>query len=121
MKNQGWEEVARLTPAQSAALAAQPVDPAERERLSRLNADLARQDQADIDAQAAYAAQPYYVYPTVPYYAYGYGYGYGYPYYYPWVPGVSLSLGFSRGWGGHRGWHGGGRWRRIAGRTTGRA
>ncbi|MDM0111870.1 hypothetical protein QTI66_06890 [Variovorax sp. J22R133] len=59
------------------------------------------------------AAYPYpapaYGYPA-PVYApapvYGYGYGYGYPYAYPPI-GVSLNLGYSRGWGGgyyRRGW-----------------
>lgn len=62
----------------------------------------------------AYAAPPVYVAPPPVYvqpgYGYGYGgYGYGYasPFYAP--VGVSLNLGYSRGWGGgHR--HGG--WRR---------
>lgn len=47
-----------------------------------------------------YAPAPVYVAP-----AYGYGYGYGYAPYYPPV-GLSLNLGYSRGWGGGRG-----RWR----------
>lgn len=46
-----------------------------------------------------YAPAPVYVAP-----AYGYGYGYAPAYAYPPV-GVSLNLGYSRGWGGH------GRWR----------
>lgn len=101
------QPVARLTPAQSAALASRSLDPAEQERLSKLDAQVLREDQADLDAQRqAYA--PAYGY-SAPY-AYPY---YGYPYYggfYPWVPGVSFSFGYSRGWGhrgwGHRGWGG---------------
>ena len=106
------QPVARLTPAQNAALATRSLDPAERDRLARLDAQVQREDQADIEAQrqSAYAQSyvysapaPYYAYP---YYAYPYS---GYPYYggfYPWVPGVSLSFGFRGGWGGHRGWGG---------------
>ena len=53
-------------------------------------------------AAPAYAAP---VYPAPVYVQPGYGYGYGYAPYYPPV-GVSLNLGYSRGWGGggHRGW-----------------
>lgn len=48
------------------------------------------------------APAPVYVAP-----AYGYGYGYGYAPAYAYPPiGLSLNLGYSRGWGGHRG-----RWR----------
>lgn len=61
-------------------------------------------------AAPAYYAAPVYATPVVPapvyvQPGYGYGYGYGYaPYAYPPV-GVSLNLGYSRGWGGgHRGW-----------------
>ncbi|MGI4778305.1 MAG: hypothetical protein ACRYGA_09325 [Janthinobacterium lividum] len=59
-------------------------------------------------APAYYAAPPVYaapVYAAPVYVQPGYGYGYGYaPYAYPPV-GVSLNLGYSRGWGGgHRGW-----------------
>ncbi len=52
-------------------------------------------------AAPAYAAP---VYPAPVYVQPTYGYGYGYAPYYPPV-GVSLNLGYSRGWGGgHRGW-----------------
>lgn len=110
--------IARLTPAQSAALAARPLDPAERDRLARLDAQVQREDQADIAAQrqAAIARSYAYVAPT-PFYTYGYPY-YGYPYYgypyygySPWVPGISFSFGYRHGWGGHHGGHGG-HWRR---------
>ncbi len=103
------QPVARLTPAQSAALASRPLDQAERERLGRLDTQVQREDQADIEAQRqaaiaqsyAYSAPaPYYVYP---YYDYPY---YGFPYYGGFYPGVSLSFGFRGGWGGHRGWGG---------------
>jgi len=54
-----------------------------------------------IDPTAAAVASTYYYQPY--YYP-----AYGYPYYpYGWYPGVSVSLGWGRGWGG-RGWHGGG-------------
>ena len=96
--------VARLTPAQSAALASQPVDPAERARYAAADAQVARDDQA---AQTYTYAYPYSA--PAPVYSYGY---YGYPgaYYggfYPWFPGLSLSLGFG---GYYRGgyYHGGG-------------
>jgi hypothetical protein len=66
--------------------------------------------------QPAYAAPPpVYAQPAPVYYpapvyvqpAYGYGYGYGYPGAYAYPPvGLSLNLGYSRGWRG-----GGGRWR----------
>ena len=58
---------------------------------------------APVYAQAApaYYPAPVYVQPA-------YGYGYAAPYIYPPI-GLSLNLGYSRGWGG--GWHGGGRWR----------
>jgi len=103
--------VARLTPAQSAALAAQPINQADRDRIAQDNAQVQREDQADIDAQRqAYT----YAYPATPYY-YGTPYYAPYPYYgyyggfYPWAPALSLSFGYSRGWGGYRGgWHGGG-------------
>jgi hypothetical protein len=96
--------VARLTPAQSAALA-RPLDPAERDRIARDNAQVQRDDQADIAAQQqAYT----YVYPSTPYY-YGAPYPYYYGGFYPWAPALSLSFGYYRGWGGYRGgWHGGG-------------
>jgi hypothetical protein len=99
---------ARLTPAQSAAIAQQqPLNQADRVRLAQDNAQVQRED-AYGQSQAA-AAQPYpYAYPVAPYYDYGY-YGYPYPYYggfYPFFPGVSLSLGFRGGFRG--GFHGGG-------------
>jgi hypothetical protein len=54
-----------------------------------------------------YVAPPVYVHPGYGYGYGGYGYGYGSPFYSP--IGLSLNLGYSRGWGGgHR--HGG--WRR---------
>ena len=104
------QPIARLTPAQSAALATRPLDPAERDRLARLDGQVQREDQADVDAQrqAAFAQSYAYAAPA-PYYAYPY---YGYPYYggyYPWVPGVAFSFGYAYrgGWGGyHRGWGG---------------
>ncbi len=53
---------------------------------------------APVYVQPGYAPAPVYVQPS---------YGYAQPYYYPPV-GVSLNLGYSRGWGGggwgHRGW-----------------
>ena len=56
-------------------------------------------------AAPAYPA-PVYVAPAPVYVAPGYGYGYGYAPAYAYPPvGVSLNLGYSRGWGGH------GRWR----------
>ena len=107
------QPVARLTPAQSAALANRTLDPAERDRLAQLNAQVQSEDQA-AQAYSYVAPAPYYAYPynAYPYYAYPYYGGF-----YPWVPGVSLSFGFHRGWGGHRGsggrgWGGGGRWHR---------
>lgn len=112
--------VARLTPAQSDALASRPIDPAESARIAQDNAQVQREDQADIDAQRqaytyAYPATPYYY--GTPYYAAPYGYYGGF---YPWAPALSLSFGYSRGWGGYRGgyrgghgaWRGGGRWHR---------
>ena len=101
--------VARLTPSQSAALADRPLDQAERDRYAADNAQVQREDQADLDAQRR--AQVYtYAYPAP--YSYGY-YGYGVPYYgyggfAPWYPGVSLSFGFRGGYYGHRGYYGGG-------------
>lgn len=121
--------VVRLTPAQSAALPTRPLNADERARLERQNAEVQREDQAALEAERQAAVVPYaytYGYPVAPIAPYGYGY-YGYPGYgagysglYPWVPGISLSLGYSayRGWGGHRHWRGhghghrGGRWRR---------
>lgn len=103
--------IARLTPAQSAALAARPLDPAERDRLARLDAQVQREDQADLAAQrqAAIAQSYAYVVPAPLYYTYPYGYPYyGYS---PWMPGISLSFGYHRGWGGHH-WSGRGHWRR---------
>jgi len=108
--------VARMTPAQSAALASRPIDPAERDRYAAANAQVQREDQAAVDAQYAPAytyayppAYPAYTYAYPPAYpAYSYGY-YGYPYYggfYPFYPGVSLSFGFRGGYRGG-GWHGG--------------
>ena len=98
--------VARLTPAQSAALANRPIDPAERDRYAAANAQVQRDDQAAVDAQSySYAYPPAYSYPVYPAYSYGY---YGSPYYggfYPFYPGVSLSFGFR---GGYRGGYGGG-------------
>lgn len=106
--------VARLTPAQSAALAAQPIDPAERDRYAKASAEVQREDQANLDAQRqAAVVVPYtYAYPA----PYSYGY-YGYPWggYYggfaPWYPGISLSFGYRGGFGGYRGrggYYGGG-------------
>jgi hypothetical protein len=100
--------VARLTPAQSAALAQQqqPLTQADRDRLARDNAQVASADQASTYAQAA--TSPYgYVYPVAPtYYDYPY-YAAPYPYYYggfyPFYPGVSLSFGFHGFYGGHYG------------------
>lgn len=59
-------------------------------------------------APPVYVPRPVYVQPGYGYGGYGgYGYGYGSPFYSP--VGISLNLGYSRGWGGgHR--HGG--WRR---------
>ena len=57
-------------------------------------------------AAPAYPA-PVYVAPAPVYVAPAYGYGYGYAPAYAYPPvGLSLNLGYSRGWGGHRG-----RWR----------
>ena len=113
--------VARLTPAQSAALASRPIDQADRDRYAAADAQVQREDQADIDAQRQAATVPYtYGVPVYPSYSYGY-YGYPAPYYggyYPWFPGVSLSLGYVwRGGHGYRGgyrggYHGGFRGRR---------
>ena len=109
--------VARLTPEQSAALAARPIAPGERERIARLNADVQReQDAADAEQQRNAVLAQSYGYGAYPAYgAYpGYGGYYAYPGYYPgfypYWPGVSLSFGyiFRGGWG-HRGW-GHGRW-----------
>ena len=113
------QPVARLTPAQSAALANRQLDPAERDRLARLDAQVQQEDQAALaQSYSQLYSQPYVYAAPAPYYAYPY---YGYPYYggfYPWYPGVSLSFGFYRGWGGGhhgwggRGWGGGGHWHR---------
>ena len=108
--------VARLSPEQSAALASRPLSQSERDSYAAANAQVQREDQADLDAQRQAAITPYmYAYPVAPVYGYGYGGYYGYPgaYYvgfYPWYPGLSLSLGFRGGFGGgHRGgFHGGG-------------
>ncbi len=101
--------IARLTPAQSAALTQQqPLTQQQRDQLAKDNAQVSRDDQA---AQAyAYTVPAAPVYYDAPYYAYPYAYGY--PYYgawgYPWYPGVSLSLGFGGRFGGHYGGHYGG-------------
>ena len=110
--------VARLSPAQSAALANQPVDPAERARYQAADAQVAREDQAAQTYSYAYPS-PAYSYPaySYPYYAYPSAYYGGF---YPWFPGLSLSLGFGgyyrggyyRGGGYHGGYHGGYRGRR---------
>lgn len=105
-----YQPVARLTPAQSAALSQQqPLTQEQRDQLAKDNAQVAKEDQA---AQAyAYTVPAAPVYYDAPYYAYPYAYGY--PYWGgwgPWYPGVSLSLGFGgyyRG-GWHGGYHGGG-------------
>ena len=74
--------IARLTPAQSAALAQQqqPLTQADRDRLARDNAQVATDDRANSYAQAT---SPYaYAYPAAPVYdAYPY-YATPYPYYY---------------------------------------
>lgn len=57
-------------------------------------------------AAPAYYPAPVYVAPAPVYVAPAYGYGYGYAPAYAYPPiGLSLNLGYSRGWGGH------GRWR----------
>ena len=98
--------VARLTPEQSAAIASNPqLSQADRDRLTRDNAQVAQDDRnAQAYAYAAPVAPSYYVAP----YAYDpYFYGYGYPYYFGgFYPGVSLSFGFRGHYGG--GFHGGG-------------
>lgn len=102
--------VSRLTPGQLAALDNRPLDANERDRYAKANADVQREDQADLEAQRQAAVVPYtYVYP----YSYGY-YGYPAPLYgsyggfYPWYPGLSLSFGYRGGWGGgYRGYRGG--------------
>ena len=112
--------VARLTPEQSAALAGRPIDPAERERLAKLNADVLReQDAADAEQWRAAALGQNYAYGAYPWYG-GYAYPGYYPGFYPYWPGVSLSFGFiHRGGWGHRGWGrrgwGGGGWGRGGG------
>jgi len=100
--------IARLTPAQSAALAQQqpPATQADRDRLAHDNAQVASDAQANPYAQAD--ASPYaYAYPVAPtYYDYPY-YAGPYPYYYggiyPFYPGVALSFGFHGYYGGHYG------------------
>jgi hypothetical protein len=62
---------------------------------------------APVYAQPPVYAAPVYVNPGYGYYG-GYGYGYGSPFYSP--IGLSLNLGYSRGWGG--GYHRHGGWRR---------
>lgn len=113
--------VARLTPEQSAALAARPVTPADQARFAQNDATVQRQDQAEMSAQQPAGAYTYaYGSPVTPYYSdfgYGYGYGYGagygaYPYYggfYPYYGGLALSFGYRGGWGGYgyRGGYGG--------------
>lgn len=101
--------VARLTPAQSAALASRPIDQAEQDRYAAADAEVQRED-FEAQRQQRYT----YAYPAYPAYSYGY-YGYPAPYYggfYPWYPGLSLSFGFRSGGyyrGGYRGgYHGGG-------------
>ena len=108
--------VARLTPAQSAALTGQPLTQADRDRFAAADAQVLREDQADQNAQRqAQVLQPYaYAYPAYPGYpSYSYGY-YGYPGAYyggfsPFFPGLSLSFGFRGGYyGGHHGGYYGG-------------
>lgn len=99
--------VARMTPQQSAATV-RPLDPAERERLAKLNADVQReQDAADAEEQRIAALSQSYAY-GYPMYGGYYGYPAYYPGYYPfWPGGVSLSFGYVyRGGWGHRGWGG---------------
>ncbi len=100
--------IARLTPAQSAALASRPVDQADRDRDAAANAQVQQQDQAELAAQQqAQVAQSYaYAYPAYPAYPY-YGY-YGYPYFGGFYPGLSLSFGYRGGYGYRGGFHGGG-------------
>lgn len=102
--------IARLSPTSNTTVISPPLDPAERDRLAKLNAQVAQEDQADLEAQrqAAIAAQTYrYAAPVVVDPWYGYGYPYYGGYYSPWSPGISLSFGYSRGWGGYRGYRGG--------------
>jgi len=89
----------------------QPLTQGQQDQLARDNAQVQRDDQADVNAQrqAAVVAPYGYVYPyaydAYPYYPY-----YGYPYYggfYPWAPGLSLSFGYFGGYrGGYRGYGG---------------
>lgn len=102
--------VSRLTPAQMAALDNRPLDAAERDRYAKTNADVQREDQADLEAQRQVVVPYSYAYP----YSYGY-YGYPAPLYgsyggfYPWYPSLSLSFGYRGGWGGgYRGGYRGG-------------
>jgi hypothetical protein len=104
--------VARLTPEQSAAIAGnQTLSQADRDRLTRDNAQVAQQDQSAQAYSYAYPVAPVY---SAPYYSSPYYYGSpyydGYPYYYgglyPFYPGVSLSFGFRGGYWGHGGFHG---------------
>ena len=100
--------IARMTPQQSAA-AVRPLDPAERERLAKQNAEVQReQDSADAEEQRAAALSQNYAYGAYPWYGGYYGYPGYYPGYYPyWPGGVSLSFGYVyRGGWGHRGWGG---------------
>jgi hypothetical protein len=99
--------VARLTPEQSAAIASnQSLSQADRDRLTRDNAQVAQQDSSSPYTYAAPVAPAYYAPPA--YYADPYYYGYPYygAYYGGFYPGLSLSLGFRGYYGG--GWRGGG-------------
>ena len=103
-----YQPVARLTPEQTAAIASnQSLSQADRDRLTRDNAQVAQQDRTAQAYTYSYPVAP--VYPT-PYY-YDSPYYYGYPAYYgglyPFYPGVSLSFGFRGGYWGHGGYRGG--------------
>ncbi|HEX4346483.1 MAG TPA: hypothetical protein VHZ73_02870 [Vicinamibacterales bacterium] len=94
----------RLSPEQAAAIQSNSqLSQADRDRLTRDNAQVAQQD-----ANASYGPATTYAYPAAPAYSYD-PYYYGYPYYdgfYPFYPALGLSFRFGGGFRG--GFHGGG-------------
>ena len=88
---------------------------ARRRRLQRTRAGLPAGVVVSSAPAPVYQPAPVYAAPAPVYVAPAYTYPYAYPYAYPPV-GISLNLGYSRGWGGHyhgyRGWGGYHGWHR---------